>query len=192
MNTLSKIIVGFVAVTIILCLATAAGGFLLLRSGGQLIANHFETKPAKVADVASTIADYRVPAGFGAPYSAHLLGFSLVGYTGNDGHSHIYLAQLPKDFLLDQADFEKQLRQVTPGQGFDRPSDMTVVDQQRATIRGQSVTLLVSQGINSDGDPFREVTAMFEGKGGQVLVVYETPINHWNQAEVDTFLASIQ
>jgi hypothetical protein len=35
------------------------------------------------------------------------------------------------------------------------------------------------------------VSAIFQGKDGQALVVFERPASSWDQAEVDSFLASI-
>lgn len=191
MNNLTKVILAVVAVVLVACLATAAVGFFIFRSGGRLIANSLETDSGKVAQVSNSIAEFSVPEGFGSPYAAHILGFSVVGYTGADHHSHIYFAQLPKLLPVDRAEIEAQLRQATFGPTYDRTTKMTVVDRQATTIRGQDVTLLVSEGTNSNGDSFREVTGLFDGNGGQVLVVYETPIQSWDQAEVDAFLASI-
>jgi hypothetical protein len=67
-----------------------------------------------------------------------------------------------------------------------------VVDQVPATIRGQETTLVVSEGMNHDSQPFRQITAIFPGDGGQAMVVFERPADQWDQAEVDTFIASIR
>jgi len=192
MNTLAKIVLGFVAVALILCLFSAVGGFLLLRSTGRAIANNIETEPSKANQVADSIAEYTVPAGFGNPYSVKLAGFSLVGYTGDDGHSHIYLVQVPAYLPLGQADIERQLRENAPEGSYDRTTRMEVIDQQKVTIRGQEVTLLVSEGTNHEGQAFRTVSGMFQGKGGRTLVNVSAPVDAWDQATVDSFLASIQ
>ena len=142
--------------------------------------------------MASRIADYNVPAGFGDPYSVHLLAFSLVGYTGDDKYSHIYLCQFPKYLSLNQAEIERQFGEATYSKWSDRPARMAVVDQRTVTIRGQEVTLVVSEGTNSEGSAYREVNALFQGKGGQAIVNLSAPIQSWDDAVVDQFLASIQ
>ena len=112
-----------------------------------------------------------------------LAGASLVGYTGSDNHSHIYFFQAPANVKVDQAEMERQLSQAI--ENGDDPTD--VVDMVPSRLCGQDTTLLVSEGVNSDGDAFRQVSGMFQGKGGQALVVFERPVSNWDQAEVDTF-----
>ena len=188
MNKTTKLILGFVAGAIVLCLAVVAGGLLIVRTTGWALGRVFKTDVEQVAVISSSIAEYTVPAGFGNPYAVQAVGYSLVAYTGADGHSHIFLFQLPGDVRVDQAEIERQLRQAT-GSG-DQPTD--IVNLVPATVCGQDTTLVVSEGVSSAGQPFRQVSGMFSGKGGQALVVFETPVSTWNQAEVDAFIASIQ
>jgi hypothetical protein len=70
--------------------------------------------------------------------------------------------------------------------------EMVVVDEIPATIMGQPVTLVVSEGRNHDGQLYRQVDGMFEGKGGQALVVISGPVQTWDQTVVDEFIASIR
>ncbi len=174
-----------------LCVAAAIVGFIALRSTAQALGAAMETDAEKVAEISGSIADYDVPARFGNGYASRMAGFTLVGYTGNDGHSHVYFVQLPAGVTVDQSEIERQLDQAA-GRPRNNRQSAQVVDQIPATINGQETTLVVTDGINSDGEPFREGSAMFQGRGGQTLVVYEAPVSTWNQAEVDAFLASIR
>ncbi len=63
--------------------------------------------------------------------------------------------------------------------------------QSLGTIRGQAVTLVTGQGVNSDGQAYRTVTGTFQGKGGPALLSVESPASSWNQDAVDRFIASI-
>ena len=83
------------------------------------------------------------------------------------------------------------LTQLVPGAG-DLDSDITVIENRPATIRGQDVTLIVSEGLNSANVPYRQVTAAFEGKGGPTLLVFSETVGAWDQAAVDEFIASIR
>ena len=76
--------------------------------------------------------------------------------------------------------------------GYDRYTRTQVVGQQQVTVRGQTVTLVLSEGTNSSGQPYRTLTGVFQGKGGPALLSVEAPLSQWNQAEVDAFLASIR
>ncbi len=191
MNNSRNIILGVVVGMIVLCVGVAVVGFVLFRSTAQALGSAMETDARKVTEISGSIADYDLPARFGNGYAAHIAGFTVVGYTGNDGHSHIYFVQIPAGVKIDQGEIERQLDQAA-GKPRSNHQSAQVVDQIPATINGQETTLVVSDGINSDGEPFREGSAMFQGRAGQTLVVYEAPVSSWNQAEVDTFLASIR
>jgi hypothetical protein len=192
MSSTIKIILGLVAVVLVVCLCAAASGFFLYRSTGRALGNILNTDAAKVVEVAKPIADYTLPAGFGNAFSTEMGGFSMVAYTGDDGHSHIYFIQLPANLQIDQAKIESQIRQASPN-GKDWATKMEIVERKPAKIDGQDVTLMVSEGINHDNQPYREASAMFQGKGGgQAMVMISGPIATWDQAVVDEFLASIR
>jgi hypothetical protein len=190
MSSTAKIILGIIGGITVLCLCLAVAGFALFRWGGYTVTRALNTDPATAANVSSSIAEYTLPAGFGDPFANQAAGFSMVSYTGADNHSHIYLFQLPSYIQVDQAEIERQFRNAGPS-GYDNPKTMKVVDSKQGTINGQEVTLVTSEGLNHDGQPYREVAAMFQGKGGQALVVVSGLVSTWDQAVVDSFLASI-
>ncbi len=186
MSKTSKIILGVAAGILVLCLCAAATWPLALRSGGQALASASESNPANIAKIAAMIADFTVPSSFEGAMGMHLLGFSVVGYNGQDEHSHIYLAQVPDSIHVDPASLE---RQVSPR--ADRPARMQVVERGEVSIRGALVPYEISEGTNGDGLAYRELSAIFQGKGGQALVNISSPSASWDQAMVDSFLASI-
>ncbi len=145
-----------------------------------------------MATVASGIADYDLPAGFGSEYATQIAGFSLVSYTGNDGRSHIYLLQLPAYINVDQAEIERQAQTAMQRRSHNRPPRMETVSRRQAVVRGQETTLTVREGVNSDGIGYREMSGTFQGRGGQTLVTVAGPVSTWDQAKVDAFLASIR
>jgi hypothetical protein len=98
--------------------------------------------------------------------------------------------QLPAGVHVDQASLEQQFQQAA-GRNAKDWNKTEVVDQLPCSINGQDVMLTITEGVNHDGQTFRQATAMFQGKGGQAMVAYETPVSVWDQAKVDEFLASI-
>ncbi len=144
----------------------------------------------QVNKIAAKIADFSVPAGFSESFAAHLMGYSMVGYLGDDGYSHIYLFQLEAGERVDQAELEKLMQQADPKAVPDH-TDYTVVGTRPATIMGQDVELMVIDGTNHDGDAYRQVSGSFEARGGHAAVVFERPMSSWNDSELNTFLASI-
>jgi hypothetical protein len=191
MNTTLKIILAIVAGALLICLAAGVVGIYLFRSAGSAVAGLVETDPEKAVRVGSESFEYDVPEDFTDVFSAELVGYKLTGYTGSDGHSHIYFLQLPADVAVDMSDMESELHKLLPASA-DSYNDVRVVDSQPVTIAGQDVTLVVSEGTNHDGETFREVSAAFQGKSGQVFFVFSRPSASWDQTEVDNFLASIQ
>ncbi len=190
MNSTAKIIIGIIGGLTIVCLCLAVAGFALLRWGGYSVVRALDTDPAKAANISQSIAEYTLPAGFGSPFATQVAGFTMVSYTGADNHSHIYLFQLPSNFHVDQAEIERQFQNAGPS-NYNRPVQMQVVDQKKGIINGQEVTQVTSEGQNHDDQPYREVTAMFQGRGGQALVVISGLVSTWDQQAVDDFLGSI-
>jgi hypothetical protein len=190
MNTTSKIVLGIVIGLVVLCAAAATAGLLLFRTAGKALIQTVNTDPVVAMDLSNGIADYDLPAGFGKPYATNLAGFTLIAYNGDDQHSHIYFFQMPSNIQISQAELESKLREAAPNSS--RPDQVKLVGHQTATIRGQQVELALSEGINHDGQAYREITGMFKGNGGQALVLYSSPVTSWDQAKVDQFLSSIR
>ncbi len=142
-----------------------------------------------VAKTASQIADFTLPSGYSPEFAGKLGNYTAVSYSPGDGHSHLYLVQSGK--AEDREQLSEMLTSLVPGSS-DRYSRMTVVESRTATIRGQSATVVISDGINSDGQQYRQVTAGFQGKGGPALLVIEEPLTRWDQATVDAFIASLK
>ena len=143
----------------------------------------------EVANVASEIADFEPPAGYSSDFTANLLGYTVAAYNPGDGHSHLYLVQSEKE--SDAEKLAQMLEKLVPGSS-DRNTRLTVIENRAATIRGQETTLVISDGVNSEGESYRQVTAAFPGKGGPALLVLSEPTDRWDQSAVDAFIASIK
>ena len=157
----------------------------------RTVSQSIQSDPVQVSEIGGTIAEYDLPAGFEDAYSKQVAGFDLVAYTGVDGHSHVYFFQLPQGVHVELDEIQRQLEQAA-GEPANIHVNSRVVDQFPATICGQPTTVVISEGTNSDGLAYRVASAVFQGKGGQALVVFERPTSSWDQAEVDAFLASIR
>jgi len=162
-----------------------------LFAAGMLITliSLFACTSATVDEAGSKIADFDLPAGYTFEFNTSMLGYTVASYKGPNGPSHLYLIQSEQE--SDRDELAKMLTQLVPGAG-DLDSDITVIENRPATIRGQDVTLIVSEGLNSANVPYRQVTAAFEGKGGPTLLVFSETVGAWDQAAVDEFIASIR
>jgi hypothetical protein len=142
-----------------------------------------------VTELASKIADFDLPEGYTSEFSAELAGYTLTAYKGTSGPSHLFLIQSEKE--ADGQELERMLTQLAPGSS-DPNTRLTVIENRPVTIRGQEVTLVISDGVNHDGDSYRQATVAFQGKGGPALLVLSEPTDHWNDEIVNALIASIQ
>jgi uncharacterized membrane protein len=190
MNRTTKIILGIVAGLIVVCSACAVAGILLFNISSRTVGRSIQSSSADITEVRVDIAEYDLPAGFREGYAMQVADFSTVAYTGEDGRSHIYFFQLPANLNLDEAQMWERMLQAQ--QNGNVPAELKMVETKTGVIRGQEVELVVSEGNNHEGQSYRQVSGVFQGKGGQALVVFEAPVEAWDQATVDAFLGSIR
>ncbi len=150
-----------------------------------------QQKPGDVVHQAAQIADFTPPEGYQPEMAFEMNGYSIVSYNPGDGHSHLYLVQAPASEDITPEKLEAMLSQEKTGQK-DRTTRLTVVEKRTATIRGQAVSLVISEGTNSHGDAYRQATTAFQGKGGLAMLVLEEPTSRWDDARLNQLIASIQ
>ncbi len=146
------------------------------------------TEADKVASIAAEIVAFDLPAGYSPEFSASLTGYTLVSYNPSDSHSHLYLIQSEKE--SDGEKLASMVGQIAPG-SYDPQTRMTIIETRPITVRGQEVTMVISDGVTSEGETYRQVMIAFEGNGGPALVMLSEPVARWNQEQVDAFIASI-
>ena len=143
----------------------------------------------QVLEAASKIADFEVPADFVPQFTASVQGYTLAAYQGPSGPSHLFLIQ--SDNQVDGSELEKMLKELAPG-ASNPSTHMTVIENRTATVLGQEVNVVVSEGLNSDNVSYRQVTVGFQGKGGPAMLVFSDSRDLWNLETVDALLGSIQ
>lgn len=144
--------------------------------------------PTQISHIRSDIADFDLPAGYSADFSTSLMGYTVIAYSGGAGPSHLYLIQSEKE--TDGEKLDQILSEIVVGSG-DPETQMTVIESRPVHVRGQETTLVISDCINSEGTTFRQAAAAFQGNGGPALFVFSEPIENWNQATLNTLLASV-
>lgn len=148
-----------------------------------------DTDPERVAATAGAITELDLPSGFSAELSAGVGAITLVAYTPGDAHSHLYLVQ-----STDPADSEtlaRALANAVPGD-FDPERRLTVIETRTVTVRGGTSTLVVSEGENGDGQPYRQAVVPFAGKGGPALLVFSTLVASWDDETVSELITSLR
>lgn len=142
-----------------------------------------------IAKAASGIAEFALPANYVPEFTAQLGSYTAVAYNPGDGHSHLYLIQSDKE--ADREKLAQTLTDLMPGSS-DPNTRLTVIENRASTIRGEAATVVISDGVNHDGNTYRQVTVAFQGKGGPALLVLSEPSESWDQSAVDALLASIR
>lgn len=191
MNGTIKIILGLIAGLILICLILGISGLLLFQPTVQSVGRAAPIEVVAEEHSPEEIAGYDLPPGFGDKFTLQFAGYSMVGYTGSDGHSHIYLAQAADSTGLTMETIQGWITEATDTNGYGI-AEMRTVETIPGEIRGQAVSLVIGEGINHDGDIFRQVSGLFEGRHGPAVVVISGPEATWDQAMVDKFIASIR
>jgi hypothetical protein len=158
--------------------------FFLLTACGMNI----NTDQDKVTAVAAEIADFELPTGYSPEFTASFDVYTLVSYTPGKGSCHLYLVQ-----SQNAADTEKLLRamkNIIPGE-YDPEAGMTVIETRPILVRGEQTTLILSEGVNGDGETCRQAVVAFKGNGGPALLVYSSPVAASNLETVEALIASI-
>jgi len=140
-------------------------------------------------DVAGKIADYALPKDYREQFAVEMMDYQVISLIGIEESSHIYLIQAPKDIDIN-IDSLQQAR-IMDNNDTIEPKQMQVVENRLAMIRGQSVNLVIQEGLNSENQPYRSATALFEGRNGPALVNISSMVSVWNPEMVDAFLASL-
>jgi hypothetical protein len=195
MSRNTKIALGIIGLLVISCICICGISFFLLQSAGTLMEQSLVTDPAQVSNIGSKIAQYELPAGYSQNFGMSLFGFDLVGLTAGEDESKaplIFMMQFPTWANMDEAQMEQQLQQSIGQQIGNQDLQLQVVDQATATIRDQPVTLTTREGTNSEGQSLRQVTGVFQGQGGPVLLMILGNTQTWDQAAIDRFIASIR
>lgn len=74
-------------------------------------------------------------------------------------------------------------------------NEFSVIEIQPVTIRGQSSTLVISEGViltNSESKTYHQAMAAFDGKGGPALLILLEPSAVWDVDTVNALIASIR
>lgn len=175
----------------VVCLGICGVGYVLLpRIAGNIVSQ----KPADAKRVGAEIADYTLPDGY-----AELMGMNFLVYKmvmiAPEGQSNIrngmgIMLMGTNMSGVNQDEMQRQMQQSFQQQYGSAGSRMTVVGQEHVTIRGQDVSMTITE--NDSSPKLRQAIGTFNGKNGLVIVMaFGTP-NDWDDTLLKNFLGSIQ
>ncbi len=198
-----KIALAVIAVAALVCIpATIAmytlGGPLLSRLSalgtsiypGTFSQGTYTDDRAQAARIGHSIVDYELPAGYVEQGAVDAYGYRMVTigpHEGRDRGMTIMLMQQPPTAGMGQDEMLAQ--------DDDPEMNMSIVGTRQVTLRGQAVTLTISESAKdeSQGEALRQVTGTFRGKGSaSVMLMAMGMANQWDDAVFDAFIASIR
>lgn len=198
MDKTTKIVLILIGSVLLVCACAAAILFATgLWSVGRIVqwADQNTTEdPAEVAQVASGIAEFDVPAGFNTQYGMKIADFTMVQYMTRDEKSIIFVTQFPAETSINVEEMMRQIRDNSrdPNSPWYN-TDTALVEQKPVTIHGEETTLSISEGTNDQGVLYRMANAKFQGNGsGPSLFMIIAPADQWDATMVEDFIASIQ
>lgn len=186
-----RTLLGCAAAVVFLCCVVMLGATLLgMRLWPRLLITH----PARIAQVSQQIVHYRLPEGYKELFASDLLGFKMVaiGPTGTQaGLLTIVLLQLPP-VEMDDAELRQQIEQAIAQQTGLGGVVLRPAGSQQVTIRGQVVTLTLQRGRTPDGQVVQQLSGMFDGANGPVLLFISGLERAWDASRLEAFLASLE
>lgn len=164
---------------LLLALVIAAAGCGLVSTGES------------AAENAGDIATFDIPAGFVPEVGMEIGGVTMVGYTGADESSRIFLIQAPESSNMSQEQLEQSLHDALNSAGSGTGETLEA-EELPITIRGEQVTATLGTGTGANDVAVRVLTVPFTGEGGPALLFIQMPEADWDQTMVNDFIASFR
>ena len=163
--------------------------------GGSIITDD----PAQLAAEGSEVIDYTLPLAYRELGSVNFLVGKLI-FIGagsiqepDPSRPFIMIMSFPLGTGMETEQFRQNADFSSIGGAQNQNMNLTLVNQQLANIRGQVVNLYVYEGRDGEGVLFRQVVSEpFDAKSGQAMIMIMGPAFGWNEAEINSFIASLR
>ncbi len=186
-----------IGILVLVCCCVAGLGLAGMGYIGDGIGRSIENAddPENVARIASSIADYDIPAGY-KQMAFEMLSIKYVFLApGNGINPVIMLTQFPENMIGNQEEMQKEMERAMARQSGQRSITMQIVEEKNYTIRGQQVPAAIMEGeteIEGEVVFMRQMIVVFEGKTGVAALMFYGAKDGWDQEMIDSFVASIR
>lgn len=187
-----RVVLGILAITLFLCCVAGLGVTLL---GTRLIGRALITNSDRVQAVGRQIADYDVPTDYEEMFAVNIMGVKMVAIGPTDPAADlmfIMLMQLPVGTGISREEMERQVERALAQQTGLGSADMTSVGREEVVIKGETITMTVREGTSDRGEQLRQISGLFQGRGGPAMLMVIGETNAWDQEMLDSFMASIR
>jgi len=192
MSRNTKIVVGIIGGILAVCCLIAIVAALVLPRMFENFAEGVDD-PEAAADVATSIVDYDLPAGYDEQGAMNVFGFRMAFITGPDENSMIMLAEFPAALAGNEEQMQQQMRDAFANQTGTQNMDLEFVSSDDVTINGADATLATYEGTDSQGNNIRQIIGVFQTKGGDpgMLMILGDQDN-WDEGGISQFLDSLE
>ncbi len=187
-----KIALVILAIILFCCCVAGLGTTLL---GARIFGRAIITDPDRAKAIGGEIAGYDLPPGYEEMFAMNVVGIKMVAIGPAAPTSNammIMLMQFPAGVEVSREEVERQMEQALAQQTGLGSANLQVIGQEQVTIKGEPVTLTIREGTAEDGVRLRQVTGIFQGKGGPTMLMVMGEAATWNQPMLDRFIASIR
>jgi len=192
MTESKKLLIGF-GVVGLLCLCIAGAAFFGFREFGRRMESVVNGDPANLEKAQEKIAGFDVPPGY-KPIAMSLVVYDMVTLTPDSASgpgATIIMMQYNGLSSASDKQIEEQLRQAADQQGGQGGASMQVVDSFESEIRGETVTVTVSEGAYQSFT-MRQLTTIFKGNNAPTILLIQGPVEYWDEQLVNDFIKSIR
>lgn len=148
--------------------------------------------PEQAAVIGHEIVDYSLPAGYAEVFGTSLFKLKwVVIASDNQDALSMMLMQIPQRSGMTPEEMQSVMAELFAQQGEYSPSSLQIVETRQVTVKGQPVTLTISESESDLGETMRQAVAVFPGKDGLAMLMAMGDAQTWDQEVLDEFLASI-
>ncbi len=199
MNKNSKIILGSLGGTLLLCVGLVAAFFGFAEwQNRRNLANMHVKDPTAIAQIADTMADYDLPSQYEEALVTRFSSTNVLYIFAREdtpnylSYPRITLVQFPPDKYASAQAAREKMRQVGPQTDIEN-GRITSMEEVITTIREQKVSLTIYHWVDDAGNEHRSLaSAIFTGKQGFLQLLIEGPVQGWDEEMIDAFIQSIR
>jgi hypothetical protein len=194
MSNTTKTILIVLGVIVLCCCVIGAGGFIAFNNVIRSIeaGDLFNSDPGQISQVTADLPDYDVPAGFQEEYVMDVFGlFQGVFISSQSRGAMIMMMQINDSFLGGLEGYEEQFQESFIQQYQVEDITLNQVGERDIEIDGHQTTLAIFEGSDADGYEYIQWVTYFPGDNGTVMVVILGSAVTWSDAEMESFLNTI-
>ena len=193
MNKTTRTILIVLGVIFMCCCIVVAGGYLFFGQIVRMVSSGdmFVEDPAEISQVADDIADYDLPSGYEEEFVMNFLGIRSLFITNQSQGGMIMMVQFNESFFGGLENAQEQFQDSFMQQYNTQDITFNFVEERTVEINGEMTSVQVFQGSDSEGFDYIQWVTVFDGDNGTVMVMIMGSESTWNDAEMESFLNSI-